>query len=52
MPIVLTKTQLQKSLPEAQLKKEQEDKYSQPRPIVWRRAVSLDKGIHTPERKK
>ncbi len=43
--------QLQKSLPQAQLTREQNDKHRQPRPLVWKRGISKDKGSNMHPRK-
>jgi len=43
--------QIQKHIPDAQLQREQRDKFSQWRPIVWRRNVDKSKGVNVSVRK-
>ena len=51
MPIVIgSQPQLQKSLPQSQLTREQNDRHAQPRPLVWKRG-GKDKGVNVHPRK-
>ncbi len=49
--VVGSQQQLQKALPQSQLTKEQNDKYAQDRPLVWKRAINKDKGSNVCPRK-
>ena len=52
MPIIVgSQSQLQKSLPQSQLTKEVNNKYAQPRPLVFKRPTSTDKGSNLHPRK-